>query len=156
MEGSDYVIGVFEDNDGGHELELGEGNLSTTYILKRDYSNASIDNDVEYEKYDAMLGTLFFYLIHRVNKSRRRSFDCVLMKLVIAWLSQFSIVTYGLYREGDQFDEPSRNSILRPILGDARSVRHPRCESTVSKESVATASASAPVSASLTRLGYLR
>lgn len=59
MEGSDYVIGVFEDNDGGHELELGEADLSTTYLLKRDYSHVSIDNDVEYEKYDAMLGTLF-------------------------------------------------------------------------------------------------
>lgn len=59
LEGSDYVIGVFEDNDGGHELELGEADLSTTYILKRDYSNASIDNDVEYEKFDAMIGTLF-------------------------------------------------------------------------------------------------
>jgi hypothetical protein len=59
LEGSDNVIGVFEDNDGGHELELGEADLSTTYILKRDYGEASIDNDVEYEKYDAMLGTLF-------------------------------------------------------------------------------------------------
>jgi hypothetical protein len=59
LEGSDYVIGVFEDNDGGHELELGEADLSTTYILKRNYSHASIDEDVEYEKYDAMLGTLF-------------------------------------------------------------------------------------------------
>jgi len=65
LEGSDCVIGVFEDNDGGHELELGEADLSSTYILKRDYGQASIDDDVEYEKYDAMLGTLFEMMDNR-------------------------------------------------------------------------------------------
>lgn len=65
LEGSDYVIGMFEDNDGGHELELGEADLSSTYVLKRDYGQASIDDDVEYEKYDAMLGTLFEMMDNR-------------------------------------------------------------------------------------------
>lgn len=60
-----YVIGVFENNDGGHELEIGEADLSVTYVLKRDYTNVSIDNDIEYEKYDAMLGTLFDLLDRR-------------------------------------------------------------------------------------------
>lgn len=60
-----YVVGVFEDNDGGHELEIGEADLSTTFVLKRDYREASIDDDVEYEKYDAMLATLFDLLDRR-------------------------------------------------------------------------------------------
>lgn len=55
----DYPVVVAEDNDGGHELELGEVSLSVTYVVKRDYESASIDHDVEYEKYDAMMGKLF-------------------------------------------------------------------------------------------------
>jgi hypothetical protein len=62
---ADYVIGVFEDNDGGHELEVGDADLSKTYVLKRDYRSISVDDDVEYEKYDAMLGTLFDLLDRR-------------------------------------------------------------------------------------------
>lgn len=57
--GTDYVLLVAEDNDGGHELELGEVPLTDTFILKRDYRDASIDSDIEYEKFDAMIGTLF-------------------------------------------------------------------------------------------------
>lgn len=57
--GTDYVLLVAEDNDGGHELELGEVPLADTFILKRDYRHASIDSDIEYEKFDAMIGTLF-------------------------------------------------------------------------------------------------
>lgn len=57
--GTDYVLLVAEDNDGGHELELGEVPLADTFILKRDYQHASIDSDIEYEKFDAMIGTLF-------------------------------------------------------------------------------------------------
>lgn len=60
-----YVIGVFEDNYGGHELELGEADLSATFVLKRDYSSASIEDDLEREKYDAMLSTLFDLLERR-------------------------------------------------------------------------------------------
>lgn len=55
---SDYVVVVAEDNDGGHELELGEVPLADTFVLKRDYSSASIEDDVEREKYDAMLAKL--------------------------------------------------------------------------------------------------
>jgi len=64
-----YVVGVFEDNDGGHELEIGEADLSTTFVLERDYREASIDDDVEFEKYDAMLATLFDLLDRRGHLS---------------------------------------------------------------------------------------
>lgn len=57
--GTDYVLVVAEDNDGGHELELGEVPLADTYVFERDYANISIENDIEYEKFDAMMGTLF-------------------------------------------------------------------------------------------------
>lgn len=59
MATTDYNVLVAEDNDGGHELELGEAPLSETYVLKRDYRHASLDRDIEYEKYDAMMSTLF-------------------------------------------------------------------------------------------------
>lgn len=55
----DYPVLVAEDNDGGHELELGEIPLSDTYVVKRDYEPASVGHDLEYEKYDAMMGKLF-------------------------------------------------------------------------------------------------
>jgi len=55
----DYPVLVAEDNDGGHELELGEVSLSDTYVVKRDYEPLSIRHDLEYEKYDAMMGKLF-------------------------------------------------------------------------------------------------
>jgi len=57
--GTDYVLLVAEDNDGGHELELGSVPLVDTYVFKRDYSTISIESDIEYEKFDAMMGTLF-------------------------------------------------------------------------------------------------
>lgn len=57
--GTDYVLLVAEDNDGGHELELGEVPLTDTYIFKRDYQQVAIDSDIEYEKFDAMIATLF-------------------------------------------------------------------------------------------------
>jgi hypothetical protein len=56
---TDFNVLVAEDNDGGHELELGEATLSETYVAKRDYRHASVDKDIEYEKYDAMIATLF-------------------------------------------------------------------------------------------------
>lgn len=62
---ADHLIGVFEDNDGGHELEIGEAPLSDVYVLKRTYESVSIENDVEYDKYDAMVGTLFELLDRR-------------------------------------------------------------------------------------------
>lgn len=57
--GADYALFVVEDNDGGHELELGEAPLEHTFILKRDYRRGSIHKDIEYEKYDGMMATLF-------------------------------------------------------------------------------------------------
>ena len=59
MATTDFTVLVAEDNDGGHELELGEATLSETYVAKRDYRHASVDKDLEYEKYDAMISTLF-------------------------------------------------------------------------------------------------
>lgn len=59
MATTDFNVLVAEDNDGGHELELGEATLSETYVAKRDYRHASLDKDLEYEKYDAMISTLF-------------------------------------------------------------------------------------------------
>lgn len=56
---TDFNVLVAEDNDGGHELELGEATLSETYVAERDYRHASVNKDLEYEKYDAMIGTLF-------------------------------------------------------------------------------------------------
>lgn len=55
----DHPVLVAEDNDGGHELELGEVALPATYVVKRDYVASSIDRDLEHEKYDAMMGKLF-------------------------------------------------------------------------------------------------
>lgn len=55
---TDYAVLVAEDNDGGHELELGEVSLEDTYVLKRGYSSASISDDLEREKYDAMMAKL--------------------------------------------------------------------------------------------------
>jgi hypothetical protein len=71
-----YVVLVAEDNDGGHELELGEVDLSTTYILKRDYDAASLDpptadgstaaapkfGDLDHQMFDSMILTLFSYM----------------------------------------------------------------------------------------------
>lgn len=55
---TDYVVVVAEDNDGGHELELGEVPLADTFVLKREYASASIEGDLEREKYDAMMAKL--------------------------------------------------------------------------------------------------
>lgn len=57
--GTDYVLLIAENNDGGHELELGEVSLESTYVFERDYSDISIENDIEYEKFDAMMSTVF-------------------------------------------------------------------------------------------------
>lgn len=54
----DHVVLVAEDNDGGHELELGEVPLEDTFVLKRDYAPASMRDDLEREKYDAMMAKL--------------------------------------------------------------------------------------------------
>ncbi|MFC6723093.1 hypothetical protein ACFQE1_01535 [Halobium palmae] len=56
---TDYAVLIAEDNDGGHELELGELSLESTYVAKRDYEHASIDHDLERQKYDAMIAKLF-------------------------------------------------------------------------------------------------
>lgn len=57
--GTDYAVLVAEDNDGGHELELGEVRLEDLFVFKRNYERISIEKDIEYEKFDAMMGTLF-------------------------------------------------------------------------------------------------
>ncbi len=62
---TDHVVAVFESNDGGHELEIGEVDLDRVHVLKRDYESVSVDHDLEYAKYDAMLGTLFDLLDRR-------------------------------------------------------------------------------------------
>jgi hypothetical protein len=62
---ADHVVAVFESNDGGHELEIGEVDLDQVHVLKRDYESVSVDHDLEYAKYDAMLGTLFDLLDRR-------------------------------------------------------------------------------------------
>jgi hypothetical protein len=62
---ADHVVAVFESNDGGHELEIGEVDLDRVHVLKRDYESVSVDHDLEYAKYDAMLGTLFDLLDRR-------------------------------------------------------------------------------------------
>ncbi|MFA9516587.1 hypothetical protein ACERIT_05120 [Halopenitus sp. H-Gu1] len=59
---TDYNILIAEDNDGGHELELGEIPLEETYVAKREYTHASLDKDLEYEKFDGMMATLFDFL----------------------------------------------------------------------------------------------
>ena len=58
LEETDDVL-VAEDNDGSHELEIGEAPLADTYISKRDYEQLPIDQDIEWGKYDAMVGKLF-------------------------------------------------------------------------------------------------
>ena len=55
----DFPVLIAEDNDGGHELELGELPLPETYVAKRNYEDFSIDHDLEREKYDAMIAKLF-------------------------------------------------------------------------------------------------
>ena len=52
---ADYVVGVFEDNDGGHELEIGEIPRENTWAFKREYE----DKDDEHAHYDAMIAHLF-------------------------------------------------------------------------------------------------
>jgi len=65
LSGSDYSVVVAESNDGGHELELGAVPLATTFILKRNYESLSIDRDLEYEKFDAMMATLCDLMAHK-------------------------------------------------------------------------------------------
>lgn len=55
----EYTILVAEDNDGGHELEVGEVPLPDLYVLKREYGESAIENDLEREKFDAMIAKLF-------------------------------------------------------------------------------------------------
>lgn len=59
---TDYNVVVAEDNDGGHELELGEVPLQETYVAKREYTHASLDEDLEHEKFDGMMSSLFNFL----------------------------------------------------------------------------------------------
>ncbi|ACV49265.1 MULTISPECIES: hypothetical protein [Halomicrobium] len=73
---ADHIVLVAEDNDGGHKLELGEVDRERLYVLKRDYDGASLDppdddersaadpafGDLDYERFDAMMLTLFAYL----------------------------------------------------------------------------------------------
>jgi hypothetical protein len=73
---ADHTVLVAEDNDGGHELELGEVDLESLYVIKRDYDGASLDppadgsrsaadpvfGDLDYERSDSMMLTLFAHL----------------------------------------------------------------------------------------------
>lgn len=62
-----HVVGVFEDNDGGHELEAGEVPNGDLLVLKRDYYDAdgAPDTAVEHERFDGMLAKLFEFLDRR-------------------------------------------------------------------------------------------
>lgn len=62
-----HVVGVFEDNDGGHELEAGEVDTCDLYVLKRDYltDDGQEDTTREHERYDGMLAKYFEFLDHR-------------------------------------------------------------------------------------------
>lgn len=62
-----HVVGVFEDNDGGHELEAGEVNNTDLFVLKRDYyaSDGSPDTEMEHDRFDGMLAKLFEFLDRR-------------------------------------------------------------------------------------------
>lgn len=61
---ADDVVAVVEDNDGGHELEIGEVDNDELWILKRDYYNSdgTEDTETEHEMYDGMLAKLFEHL----------------------------------------------------------------------------------------------
>lgn len=52
---SDWLVGVFEDNDGGHELEVGEVSPEKLFVFKREYE----DRETERAAYDAMIAGLF-------------------------------------------------------------------------------------------------
>lgn len=67
-ERADHVVGVFEDNDGGHELEVGEVDNDDLHILKRDYftDDGEVDTETEHERYDGMLAKLFETIDDRV------------------------------------------------------------------------------------------
>ncbi len=58
---TDYAVFVFEDNDGGHELEFGETSLDEKVrVLKREYySDGKIDTVTEHDRYDGMLAKKF-------------------------------------------------------------------------------------------------
>lgn len=58
---SDLVVGVFEDNDGGHELEAGEVPHGKLYAFKREYE----EQTDERAAYDGMLASLFEVLDNR-------------------------------------------------------------------------------------------
>lgn len=57
---SDWLVGIFEDNDGGHELEVGEVPREKLYVFKREYD----DRETEHAAYDAMIAGLFDVLDH--------------------------------------------------------------------------------------------
>lgn len=61
---ADHVVGVFEDNDGGHELEAGEVETGDLHALKRAYltPDGEQDTDTEHERFDGMLGKYFEFL----------------------------------------------------------------------------------------------
>lgn len=52
---ADWIVGVFENNDGGHELEAGEVPREKLYVFKREYD----DRAREHEAFDAMIASLF-------------------------------------------------------------------------------------------------
>ncbi|MCU4925115.1 hypothetical protein OB905_03815 [Halobacteria archaeon AArc-dxtr1] len=62
-----HVVAVFEDNDGGHELEAGEVDNDDLLVLKRDYyaADGSRDREREHDRFDGMLAKLFDHLERR-------------------------------------------------------------------------------------------
>jgi hypothetical protein len=61
----DFVVGVFEDNEGGHELELAELDRERyqrkTHVFKQEYLSIAAERDA----YDAMLAHLFDIMENR-------------------------------------------------------------------------------------------
>jgi hypothetical protein len=64
---ADTLVAVFEDNDGGHELEAGEVDNAELCVLKRKYHDArgNPDPEREYRRFDGMLVKLFDFLERR-------------------------------------------------------------------------------------------
>lgn len=58
---ANYAVFVFEDGDGGHELEFGEVKLDEKVrVLKREYySDGTVDTQTEHDRYDGMLAKKF-------------------------------------------------------------------------------------------------
>lgn len=76
---TDYAVFVFEDDDGGHELEFGEVSLDEKVrVLKRDYySDGEVATQAEHDHYDGMLAKKFETVDNRGRLYRRTHAETV-------------------------------------------------------------------------------